>query len=164
MDAALAGWDDFFLGAAGAAAALAGLLFVAISINVREILADAALPARAGETIVFAVAPLALSLLVLMPDQSVRVVGVEVLVVALGAWFVTSRAQVHRWRRTRGRDVDRGSWSILIGQITSWGPVIGGLVLVAGNADGLYAVAIGIALSFVVAVLNGWVLLVEILR
>jgi modulator of FtsH protease len=163
VDAALAGWDDFFLGTAGAAAALAGLLFVAISINVREILADAALPARAGETIVFAVAPLALSLLVLMPDQSVRVVGVEVLIVGTVAWLVTSRAELHRWRRTRGRQI-QGTWSIVVGQVTSWGALIGGLVLVAGNADGLYVVAVGIALSFVVAVLNGWVLLVEILR
>ena len=164
MDEALAGWDDFFLGAAGAAAALAGLLFVAISINVREILADAALPARAGETIVFAVAPLALSLLVLMPDQSTRVVGAEVLTVGIVAWLLTARFELHRWRRTRGRDDEQGVWSIVVGQVTSWAPLVGGVVLVAGNADGLYVVAVGIAVSFVVAVLNGWVLLIEILR
>ena len=33
-------WHDLFLGAAGAAAALSGLIFVAVSINLRDIFAE----------------------------------------------------------------------------------------------------------------------------
>jgi hypothetical protein len=33
-------WHDFFIAAAGAAAALSGLIFVAVSINLRDILAE----------------------------------------------------------------------------------------------------------------------------
>ena len=42
------GWGEFYVGEVGAAAALAGLLFVAISINIEKILAVATLPAFGG--------------------------------------------------------------------------------------------------------------------
>jgi hypothetical protein len=40
----------------------------------------------------------------------------------------------------------------------------GGLSLIAGGGGGLYWVLAATVLSFVVAALNGWVLLVEVLR
>jgi hypothetical protein len=43
-------WFDFGVGIVGAAAALAGLLFVAISINIELILAIPTLPSRAAGT------------------------------------------------------------------------------------------------------------------
>jgi modulator of FtsH protease len=68
-------WQDFAVGVAGAAAALAGLLVVAISINVREILASRYLPPRAGGALVMLTTPLVLGLLLLIPGQSVDVPG-----------------------------------------------------------------------------------------
>ena len=44
-------WESFFLGEVGATAALTGLLFVAVSINLRPILEYPWLPALAGETL-----------------------------------------------------------------------------------------------------------------
>lgn len=42
--------------------------------------------------------------------------------------------------------------------------LVGGVLLVRGMDAGLYWVAVAVILSFVVRLLNGWVLLIEILR
>ena len=73
------GWGNLFLAGAGASAALAGVLFVAMSINLERILQGAGLPGRAGEAIVLLVAVLVVSMLGLVPGQSPTVLGGELL-------------------------------------------------------------------------------------
>ena len=45
-------WTDFFVAEVGAAAALAGLLVVAISINIAKIMGFPLLPGRAAQTLI----------------------------------------------------------------------------------------------------------------
>jgi hypothetical protein len=73
------GWGELLLAEAGASAALAGPLFVAISINLERILQGTGLPGRAGEAIVLLVAVLVVSTLGLVPGQSPTVLGAELL-------------------------------------------------------------------------------------
>ena len=54
-------WHDFFMGTIGAAAALTGLLFVAISINLQQILRYPHLPGRAAGTLGILVSALVVS-------------------------------------------------------------------------------------------------------
>jgi hypothetical protein len=82
------GWGELFLAEAGASAALAGLLFVAISINLERILQGTGLPGRAGEAIVLLVAVLVVSTLGLVPGQSPTVLGAELLGAGLVAWLI----------------------------------------------------------------------------
>jgi hypothetical protein len=72
-------WESLFLAEAGASAALAGLLFVALSINLERILKGAGLPGRAGEAIVLLLTVLVVSTWVLVPGQSPTVLGAELL-------------------------------------------------------------------------------------
>ena len=71
-------WHDFATSFAGAAGALLGLAFVAISFNLDAILRDKTktLPGRAIETLVFFAYPLAASLLIQVPGLSNTALGV----------------------------------------------------------------------------------------
>src|ERR687898_430567 len=74
-------WHDFFLAQAGAAGVLTGLVFVAVSINLQEIVSDpsSGLPGRAAEALILLVGVLTASVLLLVPGQGQLMVGAEVL-------------------------------------------------------------------------------------
>jgi hypothetical protein len=71
-------WDNFFVAEAGAAAALSGLVFVAVSISLRTILASPHLRARAREALQTFLAVLAIATCGLIPDQSAAALGMEI--------------------------------------------------------------------------------------
>jgi modulator of FtsH protease len=156
-------WSDLFVAAAGASAALAGLLFVAVSINIERILKYKGLPERALETLAMLLMVLLISILGLMPDQGHLAIGGEVLAVSLVAAVLMLRLPTGRGR---GESEPRG-WLL-----ARWGsrviailpPLIGSLSLLAETGGGLYWVAVGFVFAISGAVANAWVLLVEILR
>ncbi len=63
-------WSDLFVATAGASAALAGLVFVAVSINIERILKFSGLPERALETVLLLLGVLLVSVVGLIPGQS----------------------------------------------------------------------------------------------
>src|SRR5215210_848044 len=72
-------WGDFFVASAGASAALTGLVFVAVSINIERILRYPGLPERALETVLLLPGVVVVSLLGLVPGQSRTALGAELL-------------------------------------------------------------------------------------
>lgn len=155
-------WHDFFLGTMGAAAALTGLLFVAISINLEQILKYPQLPGRAAGTLGILVSALVVSGFALAPGQSIEALGVEI--AAAGVIVGTQALVVVRGKSIEG---ERRSWAIehvatlLLPSIAF---VIGGVSLVGGAGGGFYWILAGVLLVFVSASVNAWVLLVEIKR
>jgi hypothetical protein len=90
-------WHDFFVGAAGATAALTGLLFVSLSINLQQILEQPWLPRRAALTLMLLFEALVVAILGLVPGQSPVTLGVEYLGVGGGVWlFATGVFTVRR--------------------------------------------------------------------
>jgi hypothetical protein len=158
-------WHDFFVGTIGASAALTGLLFVAISINLQQILKYPQLPGRAAGTLGILVCALVVSGFGLAPGQGNRAVGLEILVtgavVVVQALWVTRRKQDKKEQQGRSSQPVEQLVSMLLPSLAF---VAGGLSLIAGGGGGLYWVLSAILLAFVVASLNAWVLLVEILR
>jgi hypothetical protein len=73
-------WSEFSVAVVGASAALTGLLFVAVSINIEQILAIGALAGRALSTMLLFVIPLVVGILVLVPGQSLTALGLELIV------------------------------------------------------------------------------------
>lgn len=156
-------WTELFVASAGASAALAGLVFVAVSINVERILQFPGLPERALETVLLLLAVVLVSLMGLIPGQSATALGIELLLVglALAAMIVK--------QSTKTLPEGSPTTSHLLGRLLLWAGgtvpfVVGGASLIAETGGGLYWVASGILLGIVGGVANAWVLLVEILR
>jgi len=73
--------------------ALTGLIFVAVSINLAQILADRKQPTRAAETLSILVGLVLLSVFMLVPGQGRIVLGIEIggRGVVLGTILLTNR-------------------------------------------------------------------------
>src|ERR1700722_6987557 len=157
-----ADWHEFFNAAAGASAALLGLLFVAISINLKLILEHRHLPGRAAGTLGTLLSVLVVSSFGLAPGQSNRTLGVEVLVT--GAVVATQAIWVSVGKRSEGDPLSWTLGNLPLLLFPALALVGGGCSLLAGSGGGLYWVLAGTVLTFVGASVNAWVLLVEILR
>jgi modulator of FtsH protease len=163
MEPVAAEWSDLFVAAAGASAALAGLVFVAVSINIGPIVETPGLPDRALLTLLLLLGVLIVSLFGLIPGQSAESLGLELLVqsaiwaVAVGAFAVRSLPS--------GR-IPAGWYAArLVPPLFGTVPyLVGSILLVSGDASGLDWVFAGMIGALIAAVMNAWVLLVEILR
>jgi hypothetical protein len=164
----IAGWDDFFMAQVGASAALAGLLFVGVSINMPKILSSPILPRRALQALVILLAILVVSSMLLVPSQSVALVGLEVLVTGAATWVIVSVLDVRTLRSPVlvGTPYRRAyQTTVLLSQAAILPYLAGGVVMLAtGESWGLYLVVFAVILSFLKAISDAWVLLVEINR
>jgi hypothetical protein len=156
-------WKDLFVAVAGASAALTGLLFVAVSINLERILKFEGLPERALETLLFLVSALLVSIVALIPGQSHVALGLELLIVSSVAATVILRLPT---LRMSDDEVERSwvltRWAVRLAATVPF--VVGGASVLAECGGGLYWVVAGIVFAIIGAVASAWVLLVEILR
>lgn len=157
-------WHELFVATAGAAAALAGLIIVAMSVNIETIIKMATMPSRAGATIGSLVLVVVVSVAGLIPEQSDLALGVETLIFASMALALYVDSGI-RGIRLRGEASLSGAvvkGTIGVVQILPF--VVGAVILCTGGDDGMYWIAGGIVAVLIGSVLNAWVLLVEILR
>jgi modulator of FtsH protease len=158
------GWSDFFVASAGAAGALVGLAFVAISINLARIIELPGVAGRAAETIILLSGTLAASLVALMPHRSSHQLGLSLLATTAVTWLSTvliqTRSFITKTYYKVGHATLRG---ILVQSATL--PGMWASVALLGLVPGDMTVfAMGVILSILVAMFNAWVLLVEIIR
>lgn len=160
----MTGWENFFIAEVGASAALTGLLFVGVSINLTRILSIPSLPNRALLALILLLTILVVSSLLLVPRQSLTLAGIEVLVVGLFIWCAATALDVTILQKTVSQYRLPYTTNIVLSQLAVLPYVIAGITVLARGAGGLYWLVPAVIFSFIKAILDAWVLLVEINR
>jgi modulator of FtsH protease len=161
-------WHDLFLCAGGAAAALSGLIFVGLSVNIRTVLElDARegqnfMTGRALEALVALLIVLIVSIAGLTPAIDRDLLAALLILNAAASGVSPTRAVY----ASRGRSaVPVATFlRLLVAAALTLTLLTAGATLAAGHGGGLYWIPVAFVLAVMVAAVNAWVLLVEVLR
>ena len=158
----MADWGVFFAAQVGASAALAGLIFVSVSLSLAKIIASAHLPTRAFQALLVLMEILTIASLAIVPQSRVAL-GVEVLLIGGAVWALVLIFD-RRALQSAGTDYRRRALArMALSQSAALLYVVAGAVLLA-SATGLYWLVPAVICSYLIALLDAWVLLVEINR
>jgi hypothetical protein len=172
------GWGELFLAAAGATAALSGLIFVGLSVNIRTVLAadkregQNFLTGRALEALAALLIVLVISLVGLVPGIPRGVLAAFILVTGAGSATSPVRALLasRQGASQQGASQQRGVLDalLLLRLVTAAGLTVtlllAGVTLATGHGGGLYWLPAAFVLAIIIAAVNAWILLVEVLR
>lgn len=145
-------WHDFYVMAGGAAAALTGLLFVAMSLHASAIMRNPFFRYRAIGTLTMLTTQLLLAAAVLVPGQPLAILGAEVELAAL--FFL---GQTVRGITRRGPS----SGNVRMGRVRELAEIVGGsvwvVVFIASGLSLMTQVGGGFyLLTFVIVAAFGW--------
>ena len=146
---------------AGSAAALAGLLFVALTVNLPRILPDASHVARAREALGGLLSLLALAIVILIPGQPRAALGGELLGLAAALAAVSVRLQGQTIRRLPPGRRTRWAVRMLPVNLGTAAMAVTGVSLIAGSGGGLYWLPATVLVYFFRSALNAWILVVQ---
>lgn len=158
----LEGWREFNVAMVGATAALAGLVIVAASVNIAQIVTAATLTSRLASGIAGLVLALIGSALGLAPEISSLWYGASMIAASLAAAAFSAHAAHQLMTDLDPADRMRPVKSAL-GFAAPACYLVGGVLLVAG-VPGLAWLAAGSLVAIAAALVISWVVLVEVLR
>lgn len=157
------GWSEFNVAMMGATAALAGLLIVAASVNIGEIIKSPAISSRLAAGLAGLVLAIVASGIGLVPGLPLAAYATATVLLALVAALIsvmaTRRIYQNRDPANRAKVVKS-----VVGFITPGCYLVGGILVVAGLPIGLMWFAAGALAAIVAGILISWVALVEVLR
>jgi modulator of FtsH protease len=156
-------WQAFAVAVVGATAALTGLMFVAVSINLTRVLQFPSLPPLAMSALVQLVAAMLAAAFVLVPPSTSVLGGelaVEGLVVALVLVPVHLRVRESEYWSTLQWLLNRVIPSVLVPLLL----LLAGIGVAQRVMGGLYLMAVAVLVSVLAALSYAWILLVEIQR
>ncbi len=163
------GWHELFILAGGATAALSGLIFVGLSVNIKEVLAleekDGAplLTGRGLEALVALLNVLAICIVGAVPNINRGVLAAFIFVVAAESAISPVRTAL----ATRGRSEISKSTTLQrlpVAITLTLIYFVSGITLAVEHGGGLLWPPAAFVLSIFIAALNAWILLVEVMR
>jgi hypothetical protein len=154
-------WGNFFSMVGSGAAALAGLIFVAMSINPRLIIGNTTHKNRAinmlsGFTAIFMACGFAL-----IGDQALRPLGFEWLVLWLIATAIFIRGYVLAIRSGMS-SIGLTAPRLAGGTICHLAEIVGSILLILGYSAGLFIAAIAMIVLFAFLISGAWLLMIGI--
>jgi modulator of FtsH protease len=147
-------WSDFFLLVGTGAVTLTGLVFVAMSLNLKEIAVDATHRNRAINTLTGLALVFMRCALVLMGAQDYRAIGAELFVVAAFSLSIFVRGYVKALKAGNGLRLSR----IVGGTLVHSAEVLGAAIFYLGHLPGLYIAAIAIVANTCYMITAAWLL------
>lgn len=162
------GWGDLFVCAGGASAALAGLIFVSLSLNIGTVLelekqrGQNFLTGRGLEALGALLVVLAISIVGLTPDINRGALAAFILLCAVGTAITPLRAL--RAHGSPNPAHVKFYVRLNMSLVLTLSLFVAGVTLIVRHGGGLYWLPVAFVLAIVVAGMNAWVLLVEVLR
>jgi hypothetical protein len=154
-------WNNFFIMVGGGAAALAGLVFIAMSINLSIITRDATHKNRAIATLTGFTAVFMICAFALIGNQNFRWIGVEWLIVSLVPAITYIRVYI-RATKTGRSSVGLSIGRFIVGTACYAAQIIGSALLISGYIAGLYVASVAMVLSFAFFISAAWLLITGI--
>jgi hypothetical protein len=157
-------WSAFLAAQVGASAGLLGLVFVSLSINLAKIIEVRHLPNRALESLVVLLLGLVVASLGLAPGQPARIFGSETLALVTCVWIGVSLLHLDTDRNIPAEFRARSRRAIVLGQSVMalwWAAALG---LCVAGPSGAALLPPSFLLGYILAILNAWILLVEVNR
>jgi hypothetical protein len=155
-------WGTFATITGGAAAALTGLLFVAVSIRIDYIARSQELRNRAAQTLSLFGTVLVIAVLMAIPGQGYRALGIELLVLAViagaGLYILDRRATTSRSNQAIAPVLE----AVTPNTVTSVLLLAAGIVLVLGARAGLYILVAPVLAALVSGIASTWLFLTKI--
>ena len=149
-------WTDFFVLVGTGAVTLTGLVFVAMSLNLKVIAIDATHRNRAINTLTGLALVFMRCALVLMGGQDHQSIGAELLVVSGISLAVFVKGYVRAMRMSNGLRLSR----IVGGSLVHVAEMIGAAVFIFGYLPGLYIAAVAIVTNTCYMITAAWFLVI----
>ncbi|HEX4443678.1 MAG TPA: hypothetical protein VHZ81_08925 [Galbitalea sp.] len=156
-------WSNFFILVGTGSATLAGLVFVALTINLRGVAQDATHKFRAINMLSGFTAVFLTSALALMGTQTYLALGLEWLVVSVLAAAINTNGYIQGYR-THSSRYALSPFRIAGGSLCYLGQIVGSTMLLLGIPGGLYVAAISLIVNFVFFVSGAWLLILGTLQ
>ena len=152
-------WSNFFVLVGTGAAALTGLVFVAVTINLRGVVEDATHRYRAINMLTGFTSVFVISALSLMGHQTSRTLGAEWLIVSLLAATINTNGYIQAFR-LKSSLYALSRFRMAGGSACYLGQIVGSVLLLAGVRAALYIGATALIVNFGFLVSGSWLLIV----
>jgi hypothetical protein len=157
-------WSTILAVQAGAAATLTGLIFVAVSINLQQVISAPGLSGRAAESLLQFVEVFFIATVSLIPGQPTSYLALELLSLGIIFWGAETAGHIRYHRSKLGQPLAWFLPRLLLSQLGAIPFCVAGALLLLGHCDAIYWIVPGFIFSFAAGITSAWVLLVEVLR